>query len=115
MTTKAELEFAVQAARGALAGAELALAEFDSSPDNNVFATVGEAESKLEDRLRDQAFNDCEGAHNCGADEYKQEFIVDGKHYLFTASFEYDRHDKMYYYIDGEEYTTTEVTEKVTP
>ena len=26
---------------------------------------------------------------------------MDGKHYMATAKFEYNRHDKMYYYIDG--------------
>ena len=101
MSTKEELAAAVAAAKAALVNAESALEAFDTSPENNVFATLEEAEGVLEDRMRDWAFRDCEGAHNCGADEYTQEFIVDGKHYMATAKFEYNRHDKMYYYIYG--------------
>lgn len=106
MATKEELTQLVVAAKAALAVAEANLEVFDTLPENNVFSSVLDAEMELEDRLRDQAFRDCEGAHNCGDDEYKQEFIVDGKHYLFTASFEYNRHDKMYYYIDGSDFKT---------
>ena len=73
MSTKEELAAAVAAAKAALATAESALKAFDTSPENNVFATLEEAEGVLEDRMRDWAFRDCEGAHNCGADEYTQE------------------------------------------
>lgn len=106
MATKEELTKLVVAAKAALEVAEANLEAFDTLPENNVFSSVLDAEMELEGRLRDQAFRDCEGAHNCGADEYKQEFIVDGKHYMFTASFEYNRHDKMYYYIDGSDFKT---------
>lgn len=105
MSTKEELVQAVLNAKQALAAAEVALEAFDTAPENNVFATLEEAESVLEDRLRQQAFQDCEGAHNCGNDEYEQEFVVDGKHYMATAKFEYNRHDKMYYYIDGSDFS----------
>jgi len=104
MTSKVDLEQAVGAAREALALAEAALLNFDGLPENNVFPDMETAKGELEDRLSEQAFNDCEGAHNCGQDQYTQEFIVDGKHYMFTATFEYNRHDKMYYYIDGREF-----------
>ena len=101
MSTKEELAAAVAAAKAALVNAESALEAFDASPENNVFATLEEAEGVLEGRMRARAFSDCEGAHNCGQDQYTQEFIVDGKHYMATAKFEYNRHDKTYYYIDG--------------
>ncbi len=101
MSTKEELAAAVVAAKAALATAESALDAFDTSPENNVFATLEEAEGVLEDRMCDWAFRDCEGAHNCGQDQYTQELIVGGKHYVATATFEYNRHDKTYYYIDG--------------
>lgn len=107
--TKENLEASVKEARAALQSAEKDLAEFIASAENNVFGSVEEASGVLEDRLRDQAFNDCEGAGNCGADKYTQEFIVDGKHYLATLSVEYNRHDKTYYYIDESEFTVTEI------
>jgi len=54
--------------------------------------------------LRAKAREDCEGAYNwaynCGLDEYTQEFIVGSTKYLGTAKFEYNRHDKTYYYIE---------------
>lgn len=104
MMTIEELKSNVENANLALEAARKALNEFEESPENNVFKTVDEAHSVLFDRLRDQAFNDCEGAYNVGQPEYRQEFIVDGKHYVAIAKFEYNRHDKMYYYIDGHEY-----------
>ena len=109
MSTKEELAAAVAAAKAALATAESALEAFDTSPENNVFATLEEAEGVLEDRLSGWAFQDCEGAHNCGADKYTQEFIVDGKHYMATATFEYNRHDKMYYYIDSSDFSVAPI------
>ena len=78
---------------------------FDTSPENNVFESMERAESVLQNRLRGMAFEDCEGAGNCGLDSYSQEFIVDGNHYIGTLKLEYNRHDKTYYYIDDSEWT----------
>jgi hypothetical protein len=103
--TKEELQAAVTVARKTLADAEDALLAFDALPENNVFASLYDAEGALEDRLRNEAFKDCEGAGNCGDDEYTQEFIVDGVRYVGTLSVEYNRHDKTYYYIDSAEFT----------
>lgn len=101
----ASLEADVKAARLRLSVAETALSEFKAQPTMHVYASLDEARDKLEDLLRDQAHEGCEGAGNCGADTYTQEFIVDGEHYLGTLSVEYDRHDKTYYYIDRAEFT----------
>lgn len=103
--SKEELQKAVAVAKQDLMTAELALATFIASPENNVFATLDDAASSLEERLRKQAHEDCEGSGNCGAEEYEQEFIVDGIHYDGKLSVEYDRHDKTYYYIDRAHFT----------
>jgi hypothetical protein len=101
MATKEELQAAVKAAETTLTEAQAALEAWDSLAENNVFATLDEALGAVEDKLRDKAREDCEGAYNCGLDEYTQEFIVGSTKYLGTAKFEYNRHDKTYYYIDG--------------
>lgn len=103
--TKEELQLNIDAARAQLAEAETALAAFVAAPENNVFASVEEASDELEERLSGQARDDCQGAHNCGADEYTQEFIVDGVIYIATYRPEYNRHDKTYYYVEEAEFS----------
>jgi hypothetical protein len=97
--TKADLIKEVDKARQALAIAEKALLDFNTSVENNVFATLEEACDELEDRLIQFAKEDCEGSYNCGDPEYRQEFLVDGVKYVAILEVEYDRHDKTYYYI----------------
>lgn len=111
MSPKEQLEADIKAAEVALENAKLALEEFESSIENNVFASLDEASWKLEDRLRDQARADCEGSHCCGAAKYWQEFMVDGVKYLGTLSVEYNRHDKTYYYIECANFSHTKVEE----
>ena len=74
--------------------------EIDASLYNHIYLNIESAECALMEKFRDMAFDDCEGAGNCGDDEYTQKFIVDGKIYLGTGLFQYNRHDKTYYYID---------------
>lgn len=93
-------EDAIKAARKNLQAAELAYEEWKSSPEQNVFESVEKAEAELDERFRDLASEECEGAHNCGADEYTQDFMVGGQKYRFTAEVEYNRHDKTYYYVE---------------
>lgn len=107
---KQELQAAVKSAAMILAAAEVALAAFEAQAENNVFETLPKALSAVEDKLLGQANQDCQGAHNCGADHYEQEFIVDGVRYLGTLTVEYNRHDKTYYYIDGSDFTHKIVT-----
>jgi len=64
-----------------------------------------EAENVIENRLENMARDDCEGAGNCGAAKYMQEFIVDGSHYMATLSVEYNRHDKTYYYVEEQQFS----------
>jgi len=101
---KSTLQQNVKDAEAALVAANAALDDFDSAPEQNVFASL-EAAGVLEDRLRDRAFQDCEGAGNCGDDTYTQEFIVDGVHYIGTLTVEYNRHDKTYYFIEHAEFS----------
>lgn len=109
MTTKQELELSVANAKAALATAEAALQAFHDAPENNRFDNLGEALAQIEDDLREQAFEDCQGAYNCGADSYSKDFYVGETLYRGTAEFEYNRHDKTYYYIDGCTFTYEEV------
>lgn len=100
---------AISKAKSDLANAEAAYIAFQASPEQNVFASMEEAEGVLEDRLRDQAYEDCQGAYNCGADTYVQDFSVEGKSYRFTLTCEYNRHDKTYYYIEESSYKIEEI------
>lgn len=103
--TKESLNAEVVEAKRELANREAALAAFIAAPENNVFTTLEEAENELYERLRNIAHEDCEGAGNCGNEEYEQGFIVDGIHYEGKLTVEYDRHDKTYYYIDRAKFT----------
>ena len=88
---------------------EADIAEFIGDPINNVFESLEWAESVLYNRMEQDASNACEGSYNWGCDEYIQEFSVDGKKYLATATVEYNRHDKTYYYVDGFEFNIKEL------
>lgn len=109
MAPREQLETNVKAAKAAAAEAETALAAFDSAPENNRFNNMDDAYAKIEDKLMDRAHADCEGSHNCGADQYTQDFYVGDKLYRGTLKCEYNRHDKTYYYIDGHDFAVTEV------
>ena len=85
------------------------LATFDALPENNTFDDYTDAIYTIEVKLAKMAHADCEGSHCYGADEYEQEFIVNGKHYLGKLSVEYNRHDKTYYYVDETDFTVTEL------
>jgi len=49
------------------------------------------------------ANEDCEGSYNCGDEEYSDIVYVsgEGKYYELTTPFEYNRHNKQFYYIDN--------------
>jgi hypothetical protein len=109
MTTKQELEASVANAKAALETAEAALQAFSDAPENNRFDDLQVALDTVEDDLRSQAYDDCQGAYNCGDDSYSKEFYVGDTLYRGTAEFEYNRHDKTYYYIDECNFTYEEV------
>lgn len=88
---------------------EVEIEAFIGDPINNVFESLEKAKRALYNRLSDYAENACEGRYNYGCDEYIQEFSVDGKKYLATATVEYNRHDKTYYYVDGFQFNIKEL------
>jgi len=104
-----DLQAQVVAAERALAQKRLDLEAHDGAVENNIFDTLEDAESTLEERLLDKARGDCEGSHNCGNDKYTQQFQVGCKQYLATLTVEYNRHDKTYYYIDGSDFSVAAV------
>lgn len=82
----------------ALIQEELNRAEGDIQ--NHIYESLEKAEGALYELLLSRANAACEGSYCCGNDEYTQDFIVEGKEYTATMSFEYGRHDKTYYYIE---------------
>lgn len=109
LTMHQQLLAAVVTAQQVLIQAEAALDEWQNRTENHVYPTIEQACTVLEGRLYSQASAACEGSYNLGLDEYTQEFIVDGVHYLATLACEYNRHDKQYYYVDGRSFTYKQV------
>lgn len=103
------LKTQVEACEVLLQAAQTKLDEYESSPEFHTYTTLEDGESSVYNRLYNQASEACEGSFCCGEDKYEQEFIVNGKHFLGTLTLEYNRHDKTYYYIDGEEFTVSEL------
>lgn len=77
--------------------------------ENNVFETLKDADIAMYSILEHRAVEDCEGSYNCGYNEYTQEFMVGTQKYVASMTFEYNRHDKTYYYIDSSEYSSREI------
>ncbi len=69
------------------------------------FKDEEEALGFFEDKHYEEASTDCEGSYNWGCDEYATECTINGEYYVVTTPFEYNRHDKKYYYVDN--YTST--------
>jgi hypothetical protein len=99
-TKRQSLEAAVKQAKEHLKAAEEALEAFDTSPENHRYESVDDAWGILEEALRNRAYQDCQGAYNCGDSYYEQEFYVGDVLYVAEADVEYNRHDKTYYYIE---------------
>lgn len=71
-----------------------------------VFDSIEEAEEKIHEKHYKQAGNDCEGSYNVGLEYYTTIAKVKDKYYEFKTCFEYNRHDKQYYYVEYESATT---------
>lgn len=95
---------AIRKAEDAVVAAKAALVDYDSSIENNTYLTLTEAEYQITDRYRDIAHSEC-GSYMMGAESYTQKFMVDGELYEAMICFEYNRHDKEWYYVDGTEYS----------
>lgn len=109
MKSLSELKLVAKVAKDAFETATALVEEAEALPENNVYLTLEEASYKVEDKLEIQAFNDCEGAGECGLEQYRQLFIVGDKTYVGILNVEYNRHDKNYYYVDGSEFRVEEV------
>lgn len=92
-----------------LVTAQQVLQDFDNQPESNTYDDYQKACYSVEGKLEYKASDACEGSHCYGLDHYEQEFIVNGVHYLGELSVQYNRHDKTYYYVDGTEFTVTEI------
>lgn len=101
LTSREELSADVKRTGDAYSAAKVALENFERDPKNNVFDSLEDAEKTLYGTLETRAAEDCEGSYNCGDDEYRQGFFVNGVEHVAIASVEYNRHDKTYYYIDS--------------
>lgn len=99
-----KLKDAVEAARKELTQWDFELKQAQALPENNVYPSLEDAEYKIEGILSDMAYEDCEGEGNCGAEEYRQLFMVGDKSYVGIYNPEYNRYDKTYYYVDGSEF-----------
>ena len=64
------------------------------------YKTLKNAVTEISEEHWEEAHEDCEGSHNMGCDEYATIATIDGKSYEFITPFEYNRHDKTYYYPD---------------
>lgn len=104
MIERNEFLAAITAAKVALHQATQALYDFDSQIENNVFKSLNEAEGALTHRFELIADDAC-GSYRYGSNAYAQEFIVDGERYEARIEFDYNRHDKRWYYIDETRYS----------
>lgn len=70
---------------------------------DKVYKTLEEALDAERDAHYEEAAEDCEGSHNIGADYYDTLVYIteESKYYIIKTKFEYNRHDKQYYYIDN--------------
>jgi hypothetical protein len=97
--------------RSLLRIAEAELYVLESSPNNHRFDDMEVAERKIEEKLENEAEEDCEGKYNCGNPQYTQEFYVNDVLYVGILDVEYNRHDKMYYYVEESTFTVKKVEE----
>lgn len=112
MSERALLEQLVKVTEEEYIEAKLNLQEFDRKPEQWSYSDIEDAQGWLEEELYSRASQDCEGSHNIGDSEYRQEFLLDGKlHVAILYDIEYNRHDKTYYYIDESRFRTEECFE----
>jgi hypothetical protein len=111
MTTKLNLELQKQELKSRLSTlsnemveVRILISNIDNDINYNVFDTVELAEDYLFNRFECEANDACEGSHCCGEDKYTQDFMVDGVVHTAVGDFEYNRHDKTYYYIDESDF-----------
>ena len=105
--SKQQLQTEIKYHQDIISTLENEIEKFDSLLDNNQFYDHKEAEYAIRGRFSEIANEECEGSYNCGDDEYHQQYQIRGNDQIFTATvtFDYNRHDKTYYYVDGTSYS----------
>lgn len=75
------------------------------------YDTLQDAEWDIEEHHRTEASEACEGSHCMGMDKYESLVYItsESKYYKITTEFEYNRHDKQYYYVDDFDTDSKEV------
>lgn len=75
------------------------------------YDTLQDAEWQIEDMHRTEAAEACEGSYCMGCDSYDAIVYItsESKYYKITTEFEYNRHDKQYYYVDESDTSSEEV------
>lgn len=86
--------------------------ELMDSYELNVYETEDDAYGTLESAHWTRAKDGCEGSYNVGPDEIVTECLIGGVKYLGTSTFEYNRHDKEFYYPEEHELVFTKVEEQ---
>lgn len=67
------------------------------------YQTLEEAITEVNEEHFEEASADCEGSYNIGCESYSTNVYIksEAKCYTLTTPFNYNRHDKQYYYIDN--------------
>ncbi len=106
-TDKAGIAAQIADHNKAIAALEQQIDSIDSALENNVYVSHDAAERAIFTRYKNIASEACEGSYCCGNREYRQQYKLKGDATIFEAlvTFEYNRHDKTYYYIDGIDYS----------
>lgn len=65
------------------------------------YATIEAAVGAINNLHYSLAESACEGAYCMGNDVYESVVCVGGKYFKLSTRFEYNRHDKTYYYVDN--------------
>lgn len=75
---------------------------YDADFTNDFNGNIKDLEDYIYEIAIEWANNDCNGAHNCGNEEYLVSFKINDKIYSVFVGFSYNRYDKTYYYVESQ-------------
>lgn len=109
--TKDDMKAKIAIKQEEIAALEKCIEDFDSAIERNQYESHQIAEDFITERYSGIASEACEGSYCYGDEKYTQLYQIDGDTRIFeaTVSFEYNRHDKQYYYVDGQDYSYKEL------
>lgn len=104
---KLEIQAKIVEHNNHIAWLEQLLIDIDESIENNQYSTHEDARSTITNQIYAIAEAQCEGMRNCGNPDFTRLYKVTGVDGTFqaTVAFQYNRHDKTYYYIDETHYS----------